>query len=575
MNLFGMTAKSTLLALLLCGWLGPVFAATPQYDPQREGGKVTTIALPPLPQLQITEQPETPVVKETKSTPKIVPSKAQGLDVVLVMDSSGSMKKNDPNDLRKPAAKLLLSLLSKGDRASVVSFSDQGYPVAYLTQTDGKLNRDILFSAVDKVSNKGGYTNLTGALLAAGRVFEQAWDEQRKHVVVLMSDGKMDLDSKELDKKATEQLITQLLPMMKKRQIEVHTIAFTESSDMRLLQSISNLTDGHFNMALSDKNLHSVFASIFEQSKEPDILPMQGEYFSVDSNVNEITIVANKESINTRISFTSPSGMAIEEDIRPGNVKWLSSDQFDLITIQQPEPGRWQIFPPAEQNRAYIITDLKMGLNLQPEQPQPGEYAKLTMWLEEGGGLLRKQEVLAALRVDLVHELPNGKIQRMALLSDHDQANRLTGYFSVALQFQDYGRYRIEVRATTGTFERIKTKVVDITAAMQPDQVLRALQDPNDQQLQPIAGAERVYRPAPPPPLSQQTAYQQKQAARPAEKSPPPPVVVQAVEPKVEKEGGFLLGLMIFMIFNMIIAIGAGVAWWLIKGKKHPQEEKK
>ena len=32
------------------------------------------------------------------------------LDVVLVMDSSGSMKHTDPRELRKPAAKLLISL---------------------------------------------------------------------------------------------------------------------------------------------------------------------------------------------------------------------------------------------------------------------------------------------------------------------------------------------------------------------------------------------------------------------------------------------------------------------------------
>jgi uncharacterized protein (DUF58 family) len=45
------------------------------------------------------------------------------IDVVLVMDSSGSMKKTDPQSLRIPAAKLFISLLKDGDRASVISFS--------------------------------------------------------------------------------------------------------------------------------------------------------------------------------------------------------------------------------------------------------------------------------------------------------------------------------------------------------------------------------------------------------------------------------------------------------------------
>jgi hypothetical protein len=37
------------------------------------------------------------------------------MDVVLVMDSSGSMKKTDPLSLRIPAAKLFVSLLDKDD----------------------------------------------------------------------------------------------------------------------------------------------------------------------------------------------------------------------------------------------------------------------------------------------------------------------------------------------------------------------------------------------------------------------------------------------------------------------------
>jgi len=60
-----------------------------------------------------------------------------GIDVILVMDSSGSMKKTDPMTLRIPAARLFLSLLGKHDRAGVVSFSDKGYPLMQLMKIDG------------------------------------------------------------------------------------------------------------------------------------------------------------------------------------------------------------------------------------------------------------------------------------------------------------------------------------------------------------------------------------------------------------------------------------------------------
>ena len=471
-----------------------------------DGGYTERLALPPLPHFEVEQQPDTTPIqqqpaRDTSSSlaqPRQTPSKpitspTPGLDIVLVMDSSGSMKKNDPNDLRKPAAKLLLSLLGKEDRASIVSFSDQGYPVAYLTQTNSQLNNHLLFEAVEKISNKGAYTNLAGAIEAATRVYEQDWQSDRKHVVVLMSDGKMDLASAALDKQATAELVATLLPVLKENKIQVHTIAFTDSSDMRLLQGIANLTDGHFNIARTDKDLHRVFASIFEQSKEPDILPMQSGHFSVDRNVREITIIANKASFDTQVSLTLPGGRVLDSDATFDDIKWLVSDQFDLITIQNPEPGEWRMLPEGEANRAYIITDLKMALQVFPEQPQRGDRLDLRVWLEEDGQLMNKQEVQAVLRVDLVHTQPSGTAQRVALFSGRSENGELSGYFNTNLSLNDYGRYRIEVTASTGTFDRVKSKVIDLTPPMSPEQVLSALEDPNSTALQPLAGAEQLW----------------------------------------------------------------------------------
>jgi len=62
-----------------------------------------------------------------------VPTAAGGVDAVLVMDSSGSMAKNDPKKLRVPAARMFMSLLGDEDRIGLISFSDNGYPVLHLT----------------------------------------------------------------------------------------------------------------------------------------------------------------------------------------------------------------------------------------------------------------------------------------------------------------------------------------------------------------------------------------------------------------------------------------------------------
>ena len=93
--------------------------------------------------------------------PQIVYSQNDhNMDVVLVIDSSGSMQKNDPLSFRVPAAKLFISLLDKGDRAGIVSFSDRGYLLSDLTFVDSLEHQDKLFSAADRISADGLYTNL-------------------------------------------------------------------------------------------------------------------------------------------------------------------------------------------------------------------------------------------------------------------------------------------------------------------------------------------------------------------------------------------------------------------------------
>ncbi len=114
-----------------------------------------------------------------------------GIDVILVMDSSGSMKKTDPMTLRIPAARLFLSLLGKHDRASVVSFSDKGYPLTQLMKIDG--NDERLYDAVGRISSRGIYTNIHDALLKGFDVLRANWLRDRKKIIVLMSDGKMDV----------------------------------------------------------------------------------------------------------------------------------------------------------------------------------------------------------------------------------------------------------------------------------------------------------------------------------------------------------------------------------------------
>ena len=187
-----------------------------------------------------------------------------GIDVILVMDSSGSMKKTDPMTLRIPAARLFLSLLGKHDRASVVSFSDKGYPLMQLMKIDG--NDERLYDTVGRISSRGMYTNIYDALLKGFDVLRANWLRDRKKIIVLMSDGKMDVGDPAKDRQLVQRVQQELVPRLRERRIRIYTIAFSEFSDRKLLGEIAERTDGSFNLALEDRDLHKIFSSIFELS---------------------------------------------------------------------------------------------------------------------------------------------------------------------------------------------------------------------------------------------------------------------------------------------------------------------
>ena len=155
---------------------------------------------------------------------------AGGVDAVLVMDSSGSMAKNDPRKLRVPAARMFMSLLGGEDRIGLISFSDNGYPVLHLTTPATDTNARILASA-DKVSSKGVYTNLYAALSKGIEMLEREGKDGQEKMLVLMSDGRMDVGNSDEDWTLTQKLQGELLQAARDKGIKLYTIAFTESSD--------------------------------------------------------------------------------------------------------------------------------------------------------------------------------------------------------------------------------------------------------------------------------------------------------------------------------------------------------
>jgi len=449
---------------------------------------------------------------------------AGGDDAVLIMDSSGSMAKNDPGKLRVPAAKMFMSLLGEQDRIGLISFSDNGYPVLHLTAPSSDNNARIL-AAADKVSSRGVYTNLYAALAKGVAMLDKESRPERDRILVLMSDGKMDVGDTDEDWALTQKLQGELLQSVKDKGVKVYTIAFTEASDVELLKRIASETGALFKLARSDRDLHEVFSAIFE--------------------------IASKEREDVRIFLQDPDGHRLSSDDTGDTLKWFVSQHFDMITVRQPQTGDWKLLFSAGNNRAYIVTN--MSLNHNPQQPNLGtdEDMVLETWLEQDGKLLDREAVLTNTRFFMDIQDPAGNWAHVDLLDagQHGDRKSADGVYANTLSYTNPGAYRIQIVAQGETFQRQKTVHLEV-----------ASEAPTGTAVQPLP------QPAPALPAEPEPEAAPEAPAEAAEQESP------AEPPLMENKKSVSLGLAlgVFGAINLLLAGIAGGVWWVLKKRRKP-----
>lgn len=119
-------------------------------------------------------------------------------DVVLIIDNSGSMKQNDPQNLRLAAAKLFIDLSDPRDKIGIVVLSDRMRTRSLtknLVRIGSRQEIDELKGLVDALRNepKGQETHMGTALDLAYDLLDATPGSNRganqRQFVVLLSDG--------------------------------------------------------------------------------------------------------------------------------------------------------------------------------------------------------------------------------------------------------------------------------------------------------------------------------------------------------------------------------------------------
>jgi len=174
-------------------------------------------------------------------------------NVVLLMDNSGSMRKNDPDFWSKSSAKFFVDRCSENDRVSIIPFDSSLRKNKTIKFANPVKHHDEIIKFIENMDYKGPWTDYYWALVQA---YNHLKNLKGDKYVVLFTDGEPDPDRKDKlykgmkrgqaakkNKKLTEDIINKLY---KPKNIKIFTIAFTSKSDIRFMQHISKLSSGRY-----------------------------------------------------------------------------------------------------------------------------------------------------------------------------------------------------------------------------------------------------------------------------------------------------------------------------------------
>ncbi len=380
------------------------------------------------------------------------------LDVVLLVDSSGSMLSTDPLRLRYEGAKLLLQFLSKEDRLAVVSFAATASVTRPLSQFD-PAQSDVVMKEIEGVEATGMFTDLLEAIKTGKSLLESDPRDDAQRVMVLLSDGKMEPDPVvALPMARTQDLVNNYLPDLKAKEIKVHTLAFSDQADRALLSEVAGASDGLSWYTLSPNEIHKSFADLFLTVKRPQVVPLTSRGFRIDDDVQEATFyIVHDEGVT--LTMTSPKGQTISEIEKPDKVKWFSSSQFDVVTLEKPAKGDWQVHGVTSSDGfATVLTNLKLTTEW-PTTVRSDEPVLLQGRLYESDKPVALPSMSGVIKYAFQIS-PTDKVSepiiRETLVDDGTLGDKIEkdGIFGRLVTIHEPGEYKLTIVARGPTFQR-------------------------------------------------------------------------------------------------------------------------
>lgn len=339
-------------------------------------------------------------------------------DVRVIIDISGSMKKTDPDNLRKPAVDLIVRLLPDNSKAGLWTFGQSVNMLMPHRVVDSQWRSQGAQKAAT-INSIAMFTNIGAALEKATEDYATPATDYRRNII-LLTDGVVDI-SKEavVNLNERKRILTELLPRLKASDYRIHTIALSANADHELMKKLSFATDGIFEVADTADELMSTFLRIFDQAVPAERVPLDENGFLVDASIQEFTALIFRRAETPATIIVAPDGKEYSDTDPKNNVNWYRTNKYDLITVQQPVAGQWKIKTDmAPGSRVTVVSNLQLVVSPLKSNIRSNQPLNLVYSFQENNQTIVNQDFLGLLTGNaLVAKAKSAEITEIALIN--------------------------------------------------------------------------------------------------------------------------------------------------------------
>lgn len=383
------------------------------------------------------------------------------LDVVIVIDKSGSMNHTDSDRLAVEGAKLFIDMMGmNGSRVGIVSFSDYADSFVEITDISGIEDKEKVKSAIDSLEYNGG-TDIGIALKTGIEMLESAGAIGNKTTVLFFTDGRIDTsgrsdrteDQSRRDAQDAIASVAGLFP--------IYSIGLNAdgSVDTGLIDEMAESTGGRSYIVDSPDELPGIFNEIFADFIKSNIISL-GSFVTDGINYTEVPVGIPNDSILEAniiilstdkladVTITNPEGTSLPIDGK--KIILARSNIYYMLKLITPEKGNWTLGIKGPENckvHINLVYNYNLVLISELAQNEDGTYQARSHF-ESEGNLIADSGFYNEFKAVATVTAPGGKTAEYTMSVQN-------GGFEVKLDPKEPGDYTVSIRADSESVYRI------------------------------------------------------------------------------------------------------------------------